>query len=211
MLPNTPVQPIVTPVFQPATQLAEPIPVLDPNGLPGLETREPISKARDKTVSTQAVKRLFIPLGILLLLLVGYNLFIHRTARSTYRHHLLTSLSEIPLDTDFLFLGNSLVEAGCDTSAFRDGWPVPQSAPKPVNIALGATSPVEHYLILKQALARPFHPKYLIYGFFDDQLCAPARGDWADLVGNRAFSYYFPDEAAGLYAPGSLFKKWQLR
>jgi hypothetical protein len=146
-----------------------------------------------------------------LLILLCYNLFIHHTAQSTYRHRLLASLSEIPLDTDYLFVGNSLVEAGCDTSAFRDGWPVGQSLPRPINIALGATSPVEHYLILNHALARPIHPKYLIYGFFDDQLCAPSRGDWADLVGNRAFSYYFPDEAAALYAPRSSFKKWQLR
>lgn len=161
--------------------------------------------------ATRPLKRLFIPLGILLLIIIGCNLLIHHTAKSTYRHHLLTSLSEIPLDTDFLFLGNSLVEAGCNPSAFRDAWPASQSPPKPVNIALGATSPVEHYLILKHALDRPIHSKYLVYGFFDDQLNAPVRGDWADLVGNRAFSYYFPDEAAALYAPGSSFKKWQLR
>lgn len=156
-------------------------------------------------------RRLFVPLAILLTILVAYNLLIRHTAKSTLRHHLLTSLSEIPLDTDFLFLGNSLVEAGCDTSAFRGAWPAGQTAPKPVNIALGATSPVEHYLILKHALDRPIHPKYLVYGFFDDQLNAPVRGDWADLVGNRAFSYYFPDEAAALYSPGSSLKKWQLR
>jgi hypothetical protein len=35
-------------------------------------------------------------------------------------------------------------------------------------------------------------------------------GDWSDLVGNRAFSYYFPKEAAELYAPGSRLKEWQL-
>jgi hypothetical protein len=143
--------------------------------------------------------------------LVAYNLLIHRTAKSTYRHHLLTSLAAIPLDTDFLFLGNSLVEAGCDPSAFRAAWPAAQSAPRPVNIALGATSPVEHYLILKHALDRPIHPRFLVYGFFDDQLNAPVRGDWGDLIGNRAFSYYFPDEAAALYAPGSSFKKWEMR
>jgi hypothetical protein len=146
-----------------------------------------------------------------MLILLGYNLLINRTAKSTLRHHLLTSLSEIPLDTEFVFLGNSLVEAGCDPSAFRQGWPSNQSAPKTVNIALGATSPVEHYLILKHALDRPVHPKYLVYGFFDDQLIAPTRGDWADLVGNRAFSYYFPDEAAEFYGPGSWLKKWEMR
>jgi len=168
-------------------------------------------KLHDKARVTRPVKRLIIPLAILLLILIGYNVLIHHTAKSTFRHHLLTSLSEIPLDTDFLFLGNSLVETGCNPSAFRAAWPVTKSAPRPVNIALGATSPVEHYLILKHALDRPLRPRFLVYGFFDDQLNAPSRGDWADLVGNRAFSYYFPDEAAALYAPGSSIKKWQLR
>lgn len=189
-MPDAPTQLVVTPVFQPAIQCAE---------------------NASETSASRPVKRLFFPLGILVLILFGYNLLIHHTAKSTFRHHLLTSLAEIPLDTDFLFLGNSLVEAGCDPSTFRAAWPVAQSTPRPVNIALGATSPVEHYLILKQALGRPIHPKYLVYGFFDDQLNAPSRGDWADLVGNRAFSYYFPDEAAALYAPGSSFKKWQMR
>src|SRR5882724_2574789 len=190
-MPVIPTESVASPVFEPASDTA--------------------CDDADEGRVTQPIKRLFLPLGILLLILVGYNLLIHHTAKSTYRRHLLTSLSEIPLDTDFLFLGNSLVEAGCDPSTFREAWPAAPSAPKPVNIALGATSPVEHYLILKHALERPIHPKYLIYGFFDDQLNGPSRGDWADLVGNRAFSYYFPDEAAGLYAPGSLFKKWQLR
>jgi len=178
---------------------------------PAIQTVTPACDDADQDRVTHPIKRLFVPLGILLLILVGYNFLIHHSAKSTYRHHLLTSLSEIPLDTDFLFLGNSLVEAGCDPSAFREAWPAARSAPKPVNIALGATSPVEHYLILKHALERPIHPKYLVYGFFDDQLNAPSRGDWADLVGNRAFSYYFPDQAAALYAPGSALKKWEMR
>lgn len=193
-MPDIPTEAVVSPVFQPAIQSAT-----------------PACDDADESRVTRPLKHLFVPLGILLLILVGYNLLIHHSAKSTYRHHLLTSLSEIPLDTDFLFLGNSLVEAGCDPSAFREAWPPARSAPKPVNIALGATSPVEHYLILKHALDRPIHPKYLVYGFFDDQLNAPSRGDWADVVGNRAFSYYFPDEAASLYAPGSSFKKWEMR
>jgi hypothetical protein len=209
MLPETPTQPIATPLFESPTRSSAP--ALDHGFFHKTKPLEPITPASDESSSIRPFKRLFMPLGILLLVLIGYNLLIHHTAKSTFRHHLLTSLSEIPLDTDFLFLGNSLVEAGCDTSAFRQAWPIAQSTPKPVNIALGATSPVEHYLILKHALERPIHPKYLIYGFFDDQLNAPSRGDWADLVGNRAFSYYFPDEAAALYAPGSSFKKWQLR
>jgi len=49
----------------------------------------------------------------------------------------------------------------------------------------------------------------LIYGFFDDQMNAPSRGEWADLIGNRALSYYFAEDAAALYAPGSRLKRAQ--
>jgi len=204
-MPDTPTESVVSTIYQPAVQS-------NTIALDEFRKAQDTSEAPpDESLGTRPIKRFFIPLGFLLLILIGYNLLIHHTAKSTYRHHLLASLSEIPLDTDILFLGNSLVEAGCDPFAFREAWPFAQSSPRPVNIALGATSPVEHYLILKHALDRPIHPKFLVYGFFDDQLNAPSRGDWADLVGNRAFSYYFPDEAAALYVAGSSFKKWEMR
>jgi hypothetical protein len=153
---------------------------------------------------------LLICSAIALLILAAYNLVIHRMSASSQRRQLLAFLDHIPRDIDCVFLGNSLVEAGCDATSFRSHWPNVETSPRPVNIALGATSPVEHYLILKHALERNLHLKYVVYGFFDDQLNAPVKGDWADLIGNRALSYYFPAEAAELYAPGSALKKWQL-
>jgi hypothetical protein len=143
--------------------------------------------------------------------LAGYNAVVHRMSKSSYRRQMLTRLDQLSPATDCLFLGNSLVEAGCDLTAFSSAWPAKGGSLSPVNLALGGTSPVEHYLILDQALRHPLHPKYVIYGFFDDQLNAPPRGDWSDLVGNRAFAYYFPEKAANLYAPGSRLKEWQLR
>jgi hypothetical protein len=106
-----------------------------------------------------------------------------------------------------------LVEAGCDLAAFQQNWPADSSKTgfRAFNVALGATSPVEHYLILKKALRQDLHIKYIVYGFFDDELTAPVSGDWSNLVGNRALSYYFPDDAAELYAPGSMLKKLELR
>jgi len=144
------------------------------------------------------------------LVLVGYNVAISRNAAKTQRRHLLSKVESMPLETDCIFLGNSLVEAGCDLDAFRSAWLGNGGTLQPMNLALGATSTVEHYLILKHALARPVKLKYLIYGFFDDQLNAPPQGNWSDLVGNRALSYYFPAEAAAFYAPGSVFKRLEL-
>jgi hypothetical protein len=109
-----------------------------------------------------------------------------------------------------LFLGNSLIEAGCDAHAFESSWAHTDGAPIAVNLGLGATTPVEHYLILKRAFERPVHIKYVIYGFFDDQLNAAPDGAWQDLIGNRAFSYYFPKDAASFYSPHSKLTEWRL-
>jgi hypothetical protein len=163
---------------------------------------------RSRTFGTQSF---MICLGVLMAVLLVYNGLIHFTSRTSQRRQMLSTLNRIPPDTDSLFLGNSLVEAGCDADSFKLAWARGDEAIHPANIALGATSPVEHYLILKHALAHNLHLKYIIYGFFDDQLNAPVHGDWSELVGNRALSYYFPDEAASLYAPGSALKRWQLR
>src|SRR5262249_2641616 len=104
-----------------------------------------------------------------------------------------------------------LVEAGCDTQIFEADWPDNKTRPKAMNVALGATSTVEHYLILKRVLENHPRARYLIYGFFDDQLTTTPSSAWSDLVGNRAFSYYFPNEAAEMYAPGSWLKRCQLQ
>lgn len=156
-------------------------------------------------------KRLIGSTLIALLILVGINLLIARASRVSLRHQFLTRLESLPEHVDCIFLGNSLVEAGCDAEAFKAAWPDTNHPPVVVNLALGATTPVEHYIVLKEALARAPHPKYLIYGFFDDQLYSPVKGSYSDLVGNRAFSYYFPEDAAKFYSPGSRFEAWKMK
>lgn len=153
---------------------------------------------------------LFIPLAIALIILCVYNVLIYTAAKKTQRHHLLTVIDHLPPSTDCLFLGNSLIEAGCDASAFQSAWPQNTTSPLAINLGLGATTPVEHYLILKRAFSQPVHIKYVIYGFFDDQLNAAPDGNWEDLVGNRAFSYYFPKDAAAFYAPSSRLAEWRM-
>src|SRR2546423_14193932 len=116
-------------------------------------------------------KKTFLICGaVALLILVAYNVAIHYIAASSQRRQLLSDLQHIPVSTDCLFVGNSLVEAGCDPKVFQSQWPTAEKRPQPFNIALGATSPVEHYLILKHALERNLHVKYVVYGFFDDEL-----------------------------------------
>src|SRR6266404_1110064 len=126
-------------------------------------------------------KRLLISLIVFLAILLAYNLVIRVTSRTSQRQHMLKVLAELPPSTDCVFLGNSLVEAGCDAETFKAAWPVTNRNQTilPANLALGATTPVEHYLILKQALNKPLPLKFLIYGFFDDQLNARPQGKWS--------------------------------
>ena len=156
-------------------------------------------------------RRLFIPIAIALVILFAYNVLIAHAAKKTQRQHLLAAIDHLSPSTDCLFLGNSLIEAGCDASAFESGWSKTSSSPLAVNLGLGATTPVEHYLILKRAFSQPMHIKYVIYGFFDDQLNEAPDGKWEDLIGNRAFSYYFPEDAATFYTPGSKLGAWRLQ
>ena len=148
-------------------------------------------------------KRLLIAVAMVLVILAAYNVLIYFAARKTQRQHLLKAIDHLPPSTECLFLGNSLIEAGGDTDAFQSAWAENSASPLTINLGLGATTPVEHYLILKRAFSRAPHIKYVIYGFFDDQLNAATSGNWDDLIGNRAFSYYFPRDAASFYEPHS--------
>src|SRR6516162_8718243 len=115
-------------------------------------------------------RRLFIPLGVVLAILFAYNILIHFAAKKTQRQHLLSVIDHLPPATECLFLGNSLIEAGCDASAFDSAWSQAGHGPVAANLGLGATTPVEHYLILKHAFDRGLRIQYIVYGFFDDQL-----------------------------------------
>src|SRR6516162_6541276 len=106
-------------------------------------------------------RRLFIPLGILMVILFGYNALIHFAAKKTQRQHLLSVIDHLPPSTECLFLGNSLIEAGCDASAFESAWSQGGDGPVAVNLGLGATTPVEHYLILKDVFSRGLHIQYI--------------------------------------------------
>src|SRR5437870_2517591 len=68
--------------------------------------------AQSKTLREFGGGKLFRSFAMVLAILAGYNLLIHFTSRNSQRQHLLARLAAIPPETDCLFLGNSLVEAG---------------------------------------------------------------------------------------------------
>jgi hypothetical protein len=86
-------------------------------------------------------------------------------------------------------LGNSLVAAGFDESAFDVGAALvpPRGS---ANLGLGASAPVEQLLLLRYALSHGIRPRLVIYGFYDFQLTDPTHFTIADLLGNHAMLYY---------------------
>src|SRR5437879_2973688 len=65
--------------------------------------------------------------------------------------------------SDVWLLGNSLMAAGYAPAART------QKTPAIANIAIGATAPVEHFLILRRMLETG-KPRVLVYGWFGPQL-----------------------------------------
>src|SRR5512140_205068 len=155
-------------------------------------------------------KKLWCSALVLLAVLVVVNIGLHYAGHGTQRGRLLARLRQVPLNAECLFVGNSLVEAGCDLDAFAAGLEQRSSA-RFVNLALGGTSSLEHYLILRKAYERPIHPRLIVYGFMDDQLYSSVSARWSDLTGNRGFCYYFPSETAALAQPKSRLSRAQLQ
>lgn len=141
-----------------------------------------------------AARHFFIQCALAVLLLVLSNLAVRQLAVNSVPRQILKSAQESPPASD-LFLGNSTMAAGVDEGAFTGGDPLI----RPLNLGLGSSSPVEHYLLYRQQHQHRGADVY--YGFLDTQLTDQPRGDWSDLVGNRALVYYVePDTARELYS-----------
>ena len=107
-------------------------------------------------------------------------------------------------------LGNSLVAAGFDETAFDAGAGL--SAPRgAANLGLGASAPVEQLLLLRYALSHGLHPRLVVYGFYDFQLTAPDRFAIGDLIGNHSMLYYIEPFYARRFYSLSLHDELQFR
>lgn len=142
-----------------------------------------------------------LALGLVVLNVAG-NLYLHHDPSRT----LIREIRAAAPPVDDLFAGNSLVAAGIDLSAYREG----AGARRALNIALGGSSPVEHDLLLRAA-AR-LRARRVFYGFFDTQLTEPIPAGFADLAGNRALDHYLDRETAiRLLAPTDAWTAWRIR
>jgi hypothetical protein len=152
-------------------------------------------------------RRLVLQLLVLLAVLAAANGAVAVVSRHSGARKTLRTAEESP-PADVLFLGNSLMAVGIDCGAFESAWP----GRRALNLSLGASTPVEHLLILKLA-GRHAGAEDVVYGFWDTQLTAPVADDaYWDLLGRRAMAYYAdPEEAIPLYAADSPWRAAQMR
>jgi hypothetical protein len=139
------------------------------------------------------LRSLLVQLTVAATALVAANVFVQRSASGTIPRRLLEEAERSPVATD-LFLGNSTMAAGLDRAAFEAATP----GQVPLNLGMGSSSPVEHFLIFQQQARHA--GATVVYGFLDTQLTDVPTGNWQDLIGNRAMSYYVdPETAIGFY------------
>lgn len=125
--------------------------------------------------------------------LTAANAVVQHLASDSMPRLLLRRSEQGQFATD-VFLGNSTMAAGLEEAAFAAAFP----GRAPLNLGLGSTTPVEHYLVYLKQNRRPAFTLY--YGFFDQQLTETPSGGWSTLVGNRAMAYYVDlNTALGFY------------
>lgn len=133
------------------------------------------------------------------MVLVAFNLLVRRFALHSVPRQLIQGIESSPRITQ-LALGNSLMAAGFDAPVFDRYMRPPRSYA--FNAGLGASSPVEHLMLLRLAIRHDPAIEQVIYGFFDFQLTEPPAIRNQDLIGNLAASYYLE--------PGIALKYYQM-
>jgi len=143
--------------------------------------------------------------AIVVCFLLSANVFIRVMAYNSIPRQKMRLASSTPHATD-LFLGNSTMEAAVDLNAFRRSFP----DAVPLNLAIGATSPIEHMLVFSQI--QSLSQRRVYYGFIEDQLTRAPNVEFASLTGNRAMSYYVnPDMAIRLMGMNDLCSRFMFR
>jgi hypothetical protein len=139
-------------------------------------------------------RQFFYSLMALLLAVATLNVLIAATTRNTAPRWVMARARRFPY-ASVLAIGNSLVAAGFDPTALDLSMKLPPEQGS-LNLALGASSPVEQLLLLRYALREHIRPRVVVYGFYDLQLSTPVRLTTGDLFGNHAMLYYLEPEYA---------------
>lgn len=142
-------------------------------------------------------RQFFGALLVCLAILTAGNLIVQRLTAHTVSRRVLED-ARAARSAEVIALGNSLMRAGFLPEAFA-GTAGSASNSSAVNLALGASSPVEQLLLLRAGLRSASSPKILLYGFYDFQLTDPITFANSDIIGNRDILYYQEPELARHY------------
>ncbi len=154
-------------------------------------------------------RQLVLTAVILVAGLLTFNLIVAFLTRNSVPRRVMRHARESQ-SASVIALGNSLVAAGFDESAFDAGAGL--SAPNgAANLGLGASAPVEQLLLLRYALSHGLRPRLVVYGFYDFQLTAPDKFAISDLIGNHAMLYYIEPSYARRFYSLSLHDDLQFR
>jgi hypothetical protein len=137
--------------------------------------------------------------------LLTANAAVARLTANSIPRQMVRTIEQSPPLTD-LFVGTSQIVAAIDPGAFERARP----GTRALNAGVGATSIIEHDILLRRGLSR--HPVRAYYGFWNTPLTDEPPSGWRDLFGNRAMSYYVDRETAiGFIAPHDPVRAWSIR
>jgi len=133
-------------------------------------------------------RQFFVALLVCLAILLAVNRTVQRLTAHTVSRRVLEE-ARAARSARVIVLGNSLMRAGFLPEVFSGAAGSASKSPA-VNLALGASSPVEQLLLLRAGLHSVSRPKLLLYGFYDFQLTDPVTFANADIIGNHDILYY---------------------
>ena len=96
-------------------------------------------------------------------------------------------------------LGNSLVRSGFNAEEFAEAQRSRGAHSAASNMAMGASTPPEHLLLLRAALRADDRAQLLLYGFYDFQLTDAVSFKFSEMIGNHDLLYYDEPEFARRY------------
>jgi hypothetical protein len=131
-------------------------------------------------------------LCVLAIALVAINVTVMVLTRNSLPRRVMAHARQAR-NASVVAIGNSLIAAGFDESAFDSGMGVEKERGS-VNVGLGASSPVEQLLLFRYARSHGMHPQILVYGFYDQQLTESLKFATRDFIGNRDMLYYVEPE-----------------
>ena len=152
-----------------------------------------------------SARRLGVQVTVWLTVLVTANVAVARLTANAIPRQMIRTIERSPSITD-LFVGTSQIVAAVDADAFERA----RRDTRALNAGMGATSIIEHDILMQRALSR--HPARAYYGFWNTPLTDEPPSGWRDLFGNRAMSYYVDRETAiGFIAPHDPVRAWSIR